>query len=164
MRTTERRCGRHLECAPRTLLVDANTVSANAISRYLTNWKVKAAVVSTIDAAEIACRDAVATGRPFEVVILDVKGLGHRSIEFARVVRTLSGVKPMNVILLVGLDNYATDNSLDTLDAVAILPKPVRPSELFNALVSVASLGRTRDPSPHDMLRRRQAEPTNVSA
>jgi CheY-like chemotaxis protein/HPt (histidine-containing phosphotransfer) domain-containing protein len=106
----------------------------------------------------------VATGRPFEVVILDVKGLGYRSIEFARAVRTVSGVKPVNVILLVGLDNYATDNGLDTLDAVAILPKPVRPSELFNALVSVASLGRTRDPSPHDMLRRRQAEPTNVSA
>ena len=70
----------------------------------------------------------------------------------------------MNVILLVGLDNYAADNGLDTLDAVAILPKPVRPSELFNALVSVASLGRRRDPGPHEMLRRRRAEPTNVSA
>jgi hypothetical protein len=64
-----------LECAPRTLLVDANTVSANAISRYLTNWKVETAIVSTVDAAEIACRNAVATGRPFDVVILDVKGL-----------------------------------------------------------------------------------------
>jgi PAS domain S-box-containing protein len=163
-RTSGRRFGRHLECAPRTLLVDANTVSANAISRYLTNWKVETAVVSTVDAAEIACRNAVATGRPFDVVILDVKGLGQRSIEFAREVRTLSGVKPMNVILLVGLDNYAADNGLDTLDAVAILPKPVRPSELFNALVSVASLGRRRDPGPHEMLRRRRAEPTNVSA
>ena len=74
-RTSGRRFGRHLECAPRTLLVDANTVSANAISRYLTNWKVETAVVSTVDAAEIACRNAVATGRPFDVVILDVKGL-----------------------------------------------------------------------------------------
>jgi two-component system, sensor histidine kinase and response regulator len=163
-RTSERRYGRHLEYAPRTLLVDANPVSANAISRYLANWKVEAAVVSTIDAAEAACHDAKVTGCPFNVVILDVKGLGHRSLEFARAVRTLSGEKPMNVILLVGLDNYMTDSGLDALDTVAVLPKPVRPSELFNALVSVASQGRTRDPSPNDMLRTRQAKPTNVSA
>jgi CheY-like chemotaxis protein len=120
--------------------------------------------VSTIDAAEVACRDAVVARRQFDVVILDVKGLGHRSIEFARAIRTLAGAKPIKVILLVGLDNYMTDGGLDTLDAMAILPKPVRPSELFNALVLVASEGQSRNPGAHLARGRQLATPTNVSA
>jgi PAS domain S-box-containing protein len=132
---------RHLPRPPRTLLVDGNAVSAHVILRYLTTWKVEAAVCSTIAEADVACQEAIAAARPFDVAILDGKGLGTGCLEFARSFR--SGSQRASVILLVGLDNYMMENSPDSLDDVTVLPRPVRPSELFNAMV-LASTEATR--------------------
>jgi two-component system, sensor histidine kinase and response regulator len=131
--------GRHLAHPPRTLLVDGNAVSAHVILRYLGNWKIDATVVPTIDQAEAACREAAAAARPFDVAILDVKGLGARSIEFGKAFRAATGARRANVILLVGLDTYMSDSRPEMLQDATVLPKPARPSELFNALVAAAA-------------------------
>lgn len=152
---------RYLARPLRTLLVDANAVSAHVISLYLTNWQVDPTIVLTIEEAEIACREATAAGHPIDVVILDVKGLGASAIEFARATRAKQDSQKTEVILLVGLDDYMSDRSLETIDAIAILPKPVRPSELFNALVSISSEGTRRTRLSHSMRRRaRNKRPT----
>ena len=128
---------RHLAHPPRTLLVDGNAVSAHVILRYLANWKIDATLVSTVDQAEAACHSAAAA-RPFDVAILDVKGLGERSIEFGKTFRSGTRARRASVILLVGLDSYMADSRPELLNDATVLPKPVRPSELFNALVAAS--------------------------
>jgi PAS domain S-box-containing protein len=155
---------RHMARPPRTLLADANAVSAHVISIYLANWQVDATVVSGIDEAEVACREATASGHPFDAVILDVKGLGAPAVEFARTIRAQPGEGCAEVVLLVGLDAYMTDRNLETVDAAAVLPKPVRPSELFNALVSMSSAESQRHLMPHFTRRKVQAERPNFAA
>ena len=56
------------------------------------------------------------------------------------------------------------DSSLERLDAAAILPKPVRPSDLFNALVSIASEGSPHHFKPHFMRRRLRPDRPNFAA
>jgi signal transduction histidine kinase/DNA-binding response OmpR family regulator/HPt (histidine-containing phosphotransfer) domain-containing protein len=139
---------RHLPRPLRTLLADANAVSANVIARCLSNWHIDSTIVSTAAEAQLTWRKAQAEGRPFDVVILDAKGLGASALDFARTAREVNQVKPVEIILLVGIDTYLEDNSLGAFGAAAVLPKPVRPSELFNALTSIAMGGGQSDMAP----------------
>jgi two-component system, sensor histidine kinase and response regulator len=151
------RSPRHMARPLRALLVDANAVSAHVISLYLASWEVDAVIVSTLAEAETEWRIANAAPQPFDVAILDVKGLGAQAIEFAKSLREEPRGRRTEVVLLVGLDSYTTDSSLETLDAAAILPKPMRPSELFDALVTIASEGSPDNRGPH--FARRKARP-----
>ena len=152
---------RHLTRLLRVLLVDANPISSHVISRYLANWRVDAAVAATIEVAEALRQEAVAAGHPIDVVILDAKGLGSQATDFVRKVRTEPDVQPAKVILLVGLDSYLADSSREPDDTTIVLPKPVRPSELFNTLVSIASGESCRDVPARDA---RRSEPTKLPA
>src|SRR6185436_20039350 len=66
------------------------------------------------------------------------------------------GKRRTETVLLVGIEGYMTDKSLEQLDAV-LVPKPVKASELFNALVAIASEGAPRAAAPHAARRRKQA-------
>ncbi len=158
------RSPRHLARPLRALLADANAVSAHVISLYLANWKIDATVVLTPEEAEAAWREAAAAGRPFDVAILDIKGLGARAADFVNLTRADPATKRPEIILLVSLDSYMADNSLEPLGASAILPKPARPSELFNALVSIASDGSQRNLMPHFARPKLQMERPNFAA
>ena len=155
---------RHLPRSLRVLLADANAVSAHVISLYLASWQVDATVVSSIDEAAAACRAAAAADRPFDVAILDAKGLGAPAIELAKSLRDAPGPRRSDVVLLVGIDSYMADSSLEALDAAAVLPKPVRASELFNMLVAIASDGGQRSLMPHFMRRKSRATLPNFAA
>jgi two-component system sensor histidine kinase/response regulator len=158
------RAPRHLVRPLRVLLADANAVSAHVISIYLANWELDASVVSTVDEAEAEWRQGAATDHPFDVVILDVRGLGAPALDLAKAVRTQPGERATDVLLLVGLDAYMTDRSLETIDAAAVLSKPVRPSELFDALVSISSTGDQRHSTPHSTRRKLPTERPNFAA
>jgi two-component system sensor histidine kinase/response regulator len=133
------RAGSHIARPLRTLLVDANAVSAQVMSQYLASWKIDATVVSSASEAEAAWREAVAVERPFDVAILDVKGLAEAGTELARTMRLPTTGRPTELVLLVGVDNAIDDACLKQLGALACLTKPVRPSELFDCLTSVAA-------------------------
>jgi len=153
----------HLPVPLRTLVADANGVSANVISRCLGNWKIDSTVVSTVAEAELAWRKAQADGRPFDVAILDVKGLGDSVVDFARIAREVNQAKRVEIILFVGIDSYLEDSSLKAFDAATILPKPVRPSELFNALTTIATGGGQRGTAP-SLRREAQVDQPNFGA
>jgi signal transduction histidine kinase/DNA-binding response OmpR family regulator len=163
LETLVARASRRIPRPLRTLLADANASSAKVISLCLANWKIDATVVSTVPAAEETWRKAQADGRPFDVAILDVKGLGNSVIDFAHTVRAVTEAKRVEIILLVGIDTYLEDGSPEVFDAAAILPKPARPSELFNALISIAAGGGQQGMAP-SLRRKAQADHPNFGA
>jgi two-component system sensor histidine kinase/response regulator len=131
----------------RVLLVDTNAVSARVMSLYLSSWQLEAVVATTIEAADKAWRDAVAE-RPYDLVILDVKGLGAPGLDLARRMRAGEQGPPADIIALVGMDSFVTDDSLERMGMFAILIKPVRPSELFNCLSALRAGTRPRGLTP----------------
>ena len=146
--TEEASDSRHVVPPLRVLLVDCNAVSARIMSLYLASWHLEAAVVADAGAAETAWRDAIAAERPFDVVIIDVKGLGAAGVALARAVRTDGRGRPAEVIALVGIDGLMADDNIEAVGAFAILTKPARPSELFNCLASLAAGARGGDVVP----------------
>src|SRR6059058_2672320 len=68
----------------RVLTVDANAVSAEVMSRYFTSWRIDSLICSSASQAEAALAQAKATETPFDVVIIDVKGLACEGVQLAR--------------------------------------------------------------------------------
>jgi signal transduction histidine kinase/DNA-binding response OmpR family regulator/HPt (histidine-containing phosphotransfer) domain-containing protein len=128
----------HLPRPLRTLLADANAVSAHVTSLYLASWQIDATIVKTLDEAKAAQLEARQAGKPFDVAIVDLKGFGAEAVDFAALARSSEGDHRCEIILLTALDMFTVGDSLEHLDAAAILPKPARPSELFSALVSIS--------------------------
>jgi len=92
--------------------------------------------------AEAALPEATCAEKPFDVVIIDVKGLASEGVQLARSVRIEQQYNRPEVILLMGLDGTVADSSLEKLGAFALLTKPARPSVLFDCLASIASGSR----------------------
>jgi signal transduction histidine kinase/CheY-like chemotaxis protein/HPt (histidine-containing phosphotransfer) domain-containing protein len=133
---------RAIERPLRVLAVDANAVSAEIMSRYFASWRIDALLCATADEAEAAWQEAAASERPFDVLIIDVKGLACEGVKLARKVRMEQQDHRPEVILLMGLDGSVADSSLESLGAFALLAKPARPSVLFDCLASIASGSR----------------------
>src|SRR5437763_14049802 len=90
----------------RVLTVDANAVSAEVMSRYFASWRIDSLICASASEAEAAFREATTTAKPFDVVIIDVKGLACEGIQLARKVRIEPQENRPEVILLRGLDRY----------------------------------------------------------
>jgi two-component system, sensor histidine kinase and response regulator len=135
---------RHIARKLKALLVDGNAVSAHVISLYLSNWGVDSVTVSDAAGAETILETEAASGRAFDLVILDTLGLGQSAIDLARKIRLPGAIPRAEIILLVGLDSLVKDESLQRLDSAALLTKPVRPSDFFDILVGIAATGDPR--------------------
>lgn len=110
----------------RVLVVDSNAVSADIMLRYFESWRIEAEARATAAEAEAAWRAGSATRHPFDVVLIDVKGLGYDGVKLAAKIRGTPGART-EVILLVGLDGSVADASVEKVGAYALLTKPARP-------------------------------------
>ena len=126
----------------RVLAVDSNAVSAEIMSRYFASWRIDALVCGSAGEAEEAWQLATCSGQPFDVAIIDVKGLRCNGMKLARKLRSEAEERRPEVILLMGLDGSITDKKLESVGAFALLAKPARPSVLFDCLASIASGSR----------------------
>jgi CheY-like chemotaxis protein/HPt (histidine-containing phosphotransfer) domain-containing protein len=133
---------RAIERPLRVLVADSNAVSADVMSRYFANWRIDAIVYRSAAEADQAWQVATRSGQPFDVAIIDVKGLRCDGMKLARKIRSAAQEERAEVILLMGLDGSITDKKLESVGAFALLAKPARPSVLFDCLASIASGSR----------------------
>ena len=77
-----------MQRALRVLVVDGNAVSAEVMSRYFSSWQIDAVMCGSTGDAEKTWRDAASRGQPFDVAIIDVKGLRCGGVKLARRMRS----------------------------------------------------------------------------
>jgi len=133
---------RAIERPLKVLVVDSNAVSAEVMSRYFASWRLDALICGSAAEAEEAWQLATISERPFDVAIIDVKGLRCAGMNLARRIRGEEHGHRPEVILLMGLDGAIPDKKLESVGAFALLAKPARPSVLFDCLASIASGSR----------------------
>jgi two-component system, sensor histidine kinase and response regulator len=130
---------RNIARSLRILLVDSNALSARIMGRYLARWKMETTSVSTARDAMTAWEEAVVAEKPFEVAIIDLKGLHGDGVQLARMIGAERRVAGTATILLVGMNNLANNDEIEALGAFATLTKPARPSALFECFASIAA-------------------------
>jgi two-component system, sensor histidine kinase and response regulator len=130
----------HLLHGRRVLVVDDNETNRFILTEQLAAWQMRAVAVASADAALATLREAARTGQPFEIALLDLVMPGTDGLELARLAaadRTLGQLS----MLLLSSDQTVTARIAREAGVQAALSKPVRHSELYDALMGVVASG-----------------------
>lgn len=120
----------------RVLVVDDNETNRFILEEQLTAWQTHAVTVASAEAALTALRDAAAAGRPFDAALLDQVMPGTDGLGLARLVQDDPALAGTAMVLLSS-EQSVTRSEVDAAGVRAWLSKPVRHSELRNALMAV---------------------------
>ncbi len=119
----------------RVLIVDDNETNRMLLSRQTKSWSMDPVAVEEPEAA----LRMVAGGAKFDVAILDMHMPGMDGVELAQKLRCKAAGRDLPLFLLSSL-GQAGDHSPEDLakaEFAEVLAKPVKPSPLLNALVSL---------------------------
>lgn len=122
----------------RVLVVDDNETNRFILTEQLTAWQMDTVSVASADEALAALRLAVEERRPFEIALLDLVMPGTDGIELARRITADPGLGSPLMLLLTS-DQGVPPQEVRDAGLHASLDKPVRHSELYDALVGVAA-------------------------
>ncbi len=124
----------HLE-GRRVLVIDDNAVNRDILTRLSARWKM-APEAAASGAEGLAVLDrAAAEGRPVEVVLLDMQMPDMDGIGVARAIAALPGPRPVVVMLTSINRDAALRRDAEAAGVAAVLYKPTKPSQLYDALV-----------------------------
>jgi two-component system sensor histidine kinase/response regulator len=136
---------RRLERKLRLLVAERPSVHARVLSSYLKSWGLDPVFARSVEEARRVWENAAEGGTNFDAAIIDIKDLAEAGVALGRQMSARGGTE---VIFLIGMDRFLIEKDLESVDAATILTRPVRPSELFNALAGAASDSRPRGVKP----------------
>src|SRR5207244_4070768 len=120
----------------RVLVVDDNATNRNILHRQVLSWRMRNGCACSGEEALTTLRRESATGHPYEIVILDLQMPEMDGLMLAKTIKADPAIAHTRLVLLSSLGQRLTPAELREHGIVASLVKPVRQSELFNALVT----------------------------
>jgi PAS domain S-box-containing protein len=130
----------------RVLVVDDNETNRFILTEQLAAWGLEPVAVSSAEEALATLREAVRSRRPFGLAILDVVMPGTGGLELARRIRADSTLDLR--LLLLSSDHHVGRRAVAESGADGALSKPVRHSELYDALISTMAVGLPAESAP----------------
>jgi CheY-like chemotaxis protein/HPt (histidine-containing phosphotransfer) domain-containing protein len=130
----------------RVLVVDDHATSRLILEEMLRRWGVEAAPAASAAAALAVLADARQTGRAFDLVIADGQILDDADI--ARRIVEAEPARPTPVVLLGSQEYLSDDGDEAPAHRAARLLKPVKASELLDAIARTLGSAETAAPSP----------------
>ena len=121
----------------RVLVVDDNATNRRILEETLTSWRMKPVSVDSARAALAALRDAVNAGDPFRLVLSDAMMPGIDGFALARAVRDDARLSGATLIMLTSAGLPQGRARAQEAGFAAYLSKPVKQSELLDAILTV---------------------------
>lgn len=122
--------------AVRVIVIDDDPVSREVISRYVQSWNMQLDTAPDAAAAYRKFEEAARTGRPYDVAIIDLVMQNVDGMTLARRVRETLPDAVGRMILVTAYDQANQGNEAIKAGFAAYLIKPVRQSELLDAILS----------------------------
>jgi PAS domain S-box-containing protein len=119
----------------RILIVDDNATNREIVTRHARSWGMEPVAVE-LPADALALIDS---GEPFDVAVLDMMMPDIDGLALGREIQSRRGEQDLPLVLLTSLGRLAEAHSADVFSAQ--LTKPLKASQLYNALVEVLNLG-----------------------
>jgi PAS domain S-box-containing protein len=117
----------------RVLIVDDNATNRKILTRQLLSWDM---TFMDTDAPKQAL-EWVASGESFEAAILDMHMPEMDGLELAIEIRKTEAGREIPLLMLTSLGGREEVRAEDRVEFAAFLTKPIKPSQLFNALSRV---------------------------
>ena len=128
----------------RLLIVDDNATSRAILYRYLSAWGIQPGSAGGGEEALAKLQDAVAIGRPYPLVLLDFNMPGMGGLMLAKRLRQDPALAGTRLLLL---SSSSQDSAIISELKIDIwLDKPVRQSELRNALATIFNTEKNLTP------------------
>jgi signal transduction histidine kinase/CheY-like chemotaxis protein/HPt (histidine-containing phosphotransfer) domain-containing protein len=118
------------------MLVDDLEANRRVASGYLTAWGIRHTVSGSGAHALARMRGAAVQGDPFDVLVCDFQMPGMDGVDLARTVKRTPELASTRVVLLATLS--LKDSAANDVEFAATLVKPLRPSQLLDALVRLS--------------------------
>jgi len=121
----------------RILVVDDNATNRELLSAYLESWGCQFHAASGAQEALCMLRQAVDTGKPFDLVILDHMMPEMDGEALGRAIKTDPALKETVLVMLTSWGRRGDAARMKEIGFSAYLTKPVKHSQLFDCLVTV---------------------------
>jgi two-component system, sensor histidine kinase and response regulator len=127
----------------RALVVDDNRANRTILEKQLSSWGVR---TKAVEGGQEALEELRSAGEPYDLAVLDMQMPGMDGMELARRIKADAALSPIRLVLLTSMGRRGEGEEASQSGIEAYLTKPVRQSELYDALVTVmngtASEGR----------------------
>jgi CheY-like chemotaxis protein len=130
------------------LVVDDNDTNRHILDKMLTSWGMKPIATPDADAALRLLRQRQASGHPVEVVVTDVHMPGKDGFQLVEELRNTESIADTPVIILTSGAGRDDARRCQQLRVVAHLMKPVKQSELLDALLLTVADGPATNTKP----------------
>ncbi|MAG57882.1 MAG: hypothetical protein CMJ83_16480 [Planctomycetes bacterium] len=121
----------------RVLVADDNPHCAAALSEVLESWEIEPTTFTSGADALAAIRDAAATDRPFGLAILDLDMPSPDGVAILEELRGSESTRGLPVIMVTQAGKLDQADCVHAIEVNAHVSKPVKQSELFNAMAGV---------------------------
>jgi PAS domain S-box-containing protein len=118
------------------LVVDDNSTSRKILEEMLTNWKMKPVAAGSGPAALEALKRAQKNGEPFRLVLADGHMPGMDGFDLSASVQRDARLRGVTIILLTFAGRREDQARAKSAGAAAAVTKPVKQSELWDAIVT----------------------------
>jgi PAS domain S-box-containing protein len=140
------------------LVVDDNSTNRKILEEMIANWRMKPVAAPSGPAAMEALQQAHKNGTPFRLVLLDGHMPGMDGFEVAARVKQDPQLHGAEVILLTSAGRSEDVARAKTVGVAAALSKPVKQSELWDAIVTALNVpGRQKARTPTSAAARTRA-------
>jgi CheY-like chemotaxis protein/anti-sigma regulatory factor (Ser/Thr protein kinase) len=120
----------------RVLVVDDNETNREVLVTLLARWRLQPTAVDGGEKALEVLHAAAAAGRPYALVLSDVMMPGMDGFELADAIRRSPDLTGATVLMLSSAGHGANVERCRELGVGAYLHKPIKPSELLDAIMS----------------------------
>ncbi|HUY32227.1 MAG TPA: response regulator [Pirellulales bacterium] len=125
------------------LVVDDNATNRRILEEMLTHWHMRPTVVASGQAALDEMRRAFAAGEPYALVLLDAMMPGMDGFTLVRRIQEHKEYTGATIIMLSSAEGSAA--RAEELRIAASLMKPIKQSELFDAIMTSLGVSLRRD-------------------
>ncbi len=123
----------------RVLIIDDNATNRRILEEVVTSWDMIPTAGSSVEEALKLLREAVTAGRRYELLLTDINMPGRDGFDLIEQVRKEPQLAETAIIVLTSGERSDDSRKCDRYHVAQRLLKPVKQSELFDAIV--AALG-----------------------
>jgi signal transduction histidine kinase/DNA-binding response OmpR family regulator len=123
----------------RVLAVDDNAVNRRILQELFDGWGFRSTIVGEPVRAMAALEKSASEGDPYHALIFDFQMPGEDGVELALRVQADPKFAGIPTVMLTSVDDSAVAANAQKANIAAYLAKPVRPSQLMDALAQILS-------------------------
>jgi CheY-like chemotaxis protein/HPt (histidine-containing phosphotransfer) domain-containing protein len=143
------------------LIVDDNATNRRILVEMLLNWRMRPSAVGSGEEAIKEFRQAAARNEPFAVVLLDIMMPGIDGFTVAERLRACDPLFQSNIIFLSSPGPGGSGHS-SAISAESYLTKPIKQSELLDAIVQALGNSSLLRPGVSVPVARTRLKPLNI--